>query len=564
MKKAVRYSIFVVLALVLVLVYISYKTSIPVTELVTNAPELISALNSAEIDKKYIENYTTPDQKILDALHYDINIELFPEQKIIKGDVKITILTIGVQKIDLNLYDNFKIIKVLLNGAAVKYENKETGFTILPAGKLKDTSIVEIVYEGKPKSMGFGSFNFSEKDDKSFIYTMNEPVFASTWFPCNDSPADKALTDIYITNDSSKVSVSNGLLVATKTTGSRKTYHWKTVYPIATYLVALYSADYLNYNEEYTSSSNIKMPVSYYVTAEKFENAKKDFSIHSEAIKVFSRLFGEYPFIKEKYGVAEFLWNRGALENQTITGIGSVFISGMGLYSDLLVHELAHSWWGNAVGLADWKDIWLNEGFATYSVALYYEALTDIRALRSTMKTYFGEFNKGTLYNPAENIFSKLVYNKGAWVLHMLRKEVGDSSFFKILRKYYQNYRYKNVSTKDFETICESVSKKNLNFFFQQWIYKGTGIIKADYSYSVSATEKGGFIVKLEIIQKQEGYPVYSFPLDIEFISADGKNVVKTVYITNKQGQFELNLDFFPQNLVLDPGNWLLANLNKK
>ena len=564
MKKVVRYSILAVLLLVLVLVYISYRTSIPVTELVANAPELISALKSAEIDEKYIENYTTAGQKILDVLHYDINIELFPEQKVIKGDVKIKILTKGVQKIDLNFYDNFKIVKILLNGTNARYENKATNLSIFPPDKLKDTSFVEIIYEGKPKSMGFGSFTFGEKDNKSFVYTMNEPVFASTWFPCNDSPSDKALVDIYITNDSSKVSVSNGKLEGIKTSGNRRTYHWKTVYPIATYLIALYSADYKSYNDEYTSSSKTKMPISYYVTIDKFEGAKKDFSIHNEAISVFSKLFGEYPFIKEKYGVAEFLWNKGALENQTITGIGSVFITGMGYQTDLLVHELAHSWWGNAVGLTDWKEIWLNEGFATYSTALYYEALTDIRALRSTMRTNFGEFEKGTLYNPSEDIFSRLVYDKGAWVLHMLRKEVGDSSFFKILRRYFKDYKYKTASTKDFKIICEAVSKKNLNFFFDQWVYKGKGIINAVYSYSVKETDKTDYTINFELIQKQDGYPEYCFPLDLKFIGPDRKNMVKTVYITKRQGQFELKLGFFPQEVVVDPDYWLLANLKKK
>jgi aminopeptidase N len=564
MKKVVRYSFFAVLTLVLVLTYISYQTSIPVTELVTNAPELISSLKMAEIDEKYIENYTTSDQKVIDVLHYNIAIELFPEERNIRGDVKIKILSKGAAKIDLNFYDNFKISKVLLNGNSVKYENKKTSLSILPTEKLKDISLVEIVYVGRPKSMGFGSFSFAEKDDKSFIYTMNEPVFASTWFPCNDSPSDKALIDIYITNDSSKVSVSNGLLAGVKTAGNRKTYHWKTVYPIATYLIALYSADYLSFSEEYTSASKIKMPITYYVTQDKFESAKKDFPIHKEAITVFSKLFGEYPFIKEKYGVAEFLWNKGALENQTITGIGSSFISGMSFHRDILVHELAHSWWGNAVGLADWKDIWLNEGFATYSVALYYEALTDIRALRSTMRTYFNEFEKGTLYNPAGDVFGRLVYDKGAWVLHMLRKEVGDSSFFKILQKYYQDFKYKNATTNNFKSICESVSKKNLESFFQQWIYKGTGIINAGYSYSVSGADNTGFIVKLKIDQEQDGYKVFSFPLDVKFISAGGKNTVKTVYITKRQEQFELKLDFFPQEVVLDPDNWLLAILNKK
>ena len=306
------------------------------------------------------------------------------------------------------------------------------------------------------------------------------------------------------------------------------------------------------------------MPINYFVTQEKLESAAKDFDIHPEAIAVFSKLFGEYPFIKEKYGVAEFLWNKGALENQTITGIGSVFIQGMGFQKDLLIHELAHSWWGNCVSPADWKDLWLNEGFATYSTALYYEALTDRRALVSTMKNYSGDFPKGTLYNPTGDIFGRLVYDKGAWTLHMLRKEVGDSSFFRILRKYYNTYKYKNASTKDFINICESVAKKNLNYFFRQWVFEGTGIIKADFSYSVVNTEQNEYTVKVDFEQTQSGYPVYTFPVDLKFISADGNNVTKTFYIDKKTSHFEQKLQFQPQNVIADPDNWLLAKLKKK
>lgn len=571
MKRIIRYSILAILIIAVLitalLFYVSDRTSIPVADLVKDAPNLISsALKNAEIDAGYIENYAAADQKSLNAIHYDLNIDLYPDRKMIKGDVIIKLATKGLDKIDLNLYDNFSIKSVKLNGMQAKYENKDTRFTIFPAEKLKDTSIVEIIYEGEPKNMGFGSFTFGEKNGKSFIYTMNEPVFASTWYPCNDIPSDKALFDINISNDSANVSVSNGKLVSVSVKGARKTYHWKTVYPISTYLVAIYSAQYKNFNDEYISSSKIKMPVTYYVTPEKVESARHDFFIHSEAIGIFSKLFGEYPFIKEKYGVAEFLWNKGALENQTITGIGTVFISGMGIQKDILIHELAHSWWGNAVSVGDWKDIWLNEGFANYSTALYYEALTDRRALVSTMRTYLGSFEKakGTLYNPAQDIFSRLVYDKGAWVLHMLRREVGDSSFFKILRKYFNDFKYKNAVTKDFQYECESVSKKKLDFFFKQWVFDGVGIINADYTYHTVKTSGKEYKVTFDIEQTQKGYSVYSFPLDLKFIASDGNYVIKTVYIRERNSHFELNLGFQPQDMVPDPDLWLLAKLKKK
>lgn len=564
MKKIFKYSLIFTGILAATVLYISYNTSIPVTELVTNAPELISRLETPEISNEYIENYASPAQKILDILHYEINLDLYPEEKKIAGKTVIILVSKGAGKIDLNFYDNFTIQNIKVNGNSVKFENEDTRLTLFASGFIKDTSTIEINYYGKPKSLGFGSFTFGEKNGKSFIYTMSEPVFASTWFPCNDIPSDKAQFDIKITNDSSMISVSNGNLVSVKTNGARRTYHWKTDYPMATYLAAIYSADYVNFSEEYVSVSKTKMPITYYVTREKLESARRDFAIHKEAIQVFSKLFGEYPFIKEKYGVAEFLWNKGALENQTITGLGSVFISGMGLQKDLLIHELAHSWWGNSVSPREWKDIWLNEGLATYSTALYYEAVADIRSLFSTMRQYFGEFPKGTLYNPEADLFGRLIYDKGAWTFHMLRKELGDSTFFKMLKEYQRDFKYKNASTADLQAKCESVSKKKLDFFFKQWVYEGTGIIKADYTHEHEKAEANSFKSIIRINQIQEGYPVYCFPLDILITSSDGQKLLQTVYITKKESVFELKTDFLPQNVTLDPSGWVLAKFNKK
>ena len=564
MKKIFKYSAVILALLAAVVLYISYNTSIPVADLVQNAPDYISKLETPDINAEYIENYSSPAQKVMDILHYEINLDLYPEEKKIAGKTIINLIAKGINKIDLNFYDNFKIQSIKVNGNGVKFENEDTRLTLFTSGLLKDTSSIEINYYGKPKNLGFGSFTFGEKNGKSFIYTMSEPVFASTWFPCNDIPTDKAQFDIKITNDSSMVSVSNGNLISVKTNGTRRTYHWKTVYPMATYLAAVYSAAYANFNEEYESAAKIKMPIVYYVTPEKLESAKRDFSIHKEAIEVFSRLFGEYPFIKEKYGVAEFLWNKGALENQTITGLGSVFISGLGMQKDILIHELAHSWWGNSVSPKEWKDIWLNEGLATYSTALYYEAVSDIRSLFSTMRQYYGEFPKGTLYNPEADMFGRLIYDKGAWTFHMLRKEIGDSTFFRMLKEYYKNFSYKNASTADLQAVCESVSKKKLDYFFKQWVYEGIGIIKADYTYETVKQNDNSYNVRIIIKQVQDGFPVYCFPLDIQVNSGEEKKMLKTVYITKKESVFELKTDFLPQNVTLDPYGWVLAKFNKK
>jgi len=303
------------------------------------------------------------------------------------------------------------------------------------------------------------------------------------------------------------------------------------------------------------------MDIDYYVTDVNLENAKKDFAKHPEYLKVLSELFGEYPFIKDKYGVAEILWQKGAMESQTITGIGSNFISGMNFYESMLIHELAHHWWGNSVTPKTWKDIWLNEGFATYSEALYYEKINGFDALKSTMSSFKSRISsesEQTLYNPGLNLFSSVVYNKGAWVLHMLRKEIGDSLFFSGIKSYYNKFKYGNANTQDLIKIFETVSNRNLDKFFNQWIFEGTGILELEIKLSEKVISKNEIELKIDIKQIQTGYENYHFPLDIELEDSSGNIINISSYIKGNT-TLKYKLKNRLKNAYFDKNNWLLA-----
>ncbi|KAA0236757.1 MAG: M1 family peptidase, partial [Chlorobiota bacterium] len=394
--------------------------------------------------QKIDEDYITPNQRKIDITKYDLSFDLYPENKMFIAQAVLTgkVLDQTIPTIDLNFYDNFRINKITLNDKSVEYENEGTRLSIKYDSTFQNEFEIVVDYEGTPEKAGLDGFVFGVRNGTSVVYNLSEPTFASSWFPCNDTPYDKTNLEIKITNDSGMVSVSNGVLVDVKTTGSRKTYHWKTEYPISTYLVAIYSSNYEHFSDKYIShDGNDTMNVDYYVLPDKLDNAKTDFSNHVKMLEVFSKLFGEYPFIKEKYGVAEFLWYAGAMEHQTITGVSSNMISGKKFFEDTFVHELAHQWWGNAVGPKSWKDIWLNEGFASYAEALYAEAKNGKEALKSKMLSKFSSHFRGTLYAP-KNLFGEAVYDKGAWVLHMLRDEIGDTNFFNVLNSYYEIYKY--------------------------------------------------------------------------------------------------------------------------
>ena len=304
------------------------------------------------------------------------------------------------------------------------------------------------------------------------------------------------------------------------------------------------------------------MNIDYYVLPDKLEEAKIDFEGHVKMMEVLAEMFGEYPFIKEKYGVAEFLWFPGAMEHQTITGVSSNMISGKNFYEDTYVHELAHQWWGNAVSPKSWKDIWLNEGFATYSEALYYEAVSGAKALQSTMMSKYNTNFSGSLANPGDFLFTRTMYDKGAWVLHMLRWEIGDSAFFETLRTYYESFKYSNASISDFKKVCEEVSKKNFDKFFEQWVSR-EGIIELEYKIDRQKSN-GKYLVNIYLTQLQDEDVALEFPLEIKIAFADDEESYFRYDISTMDTTLEFTFDKKPGEIDLDPNRWLLAVINSK
>jgi aminopeptidase N len=509
------------------------------------------------------DDYISPNQKKIDIIKYKLSFDLHPETKMFIANAILTgqVLDQNIRTIDLNFYDNFNIEKILVNGISTEFENEGTILSIPYNSSIGKEFKIEVEYEGTPERVGLEGFVFGKRNGESLVYNLSEPTFASSWFPCNDLSTDKSLLEMSITNDSSAVSISNGVLVDVKTIGDRRTYTWKTVYPISTYLIALYSADYVSFKDHYISlSGQDTMDVEYFVLPDKLENAKVDFADHVKMLQVLSKLFGEYPFIKEKYGVAEFLWYPGAMEHQTITGVSSNMISGLNFYEDTYVHELAHQWWGDAVSPKSWKDIWLNEGFATYSEALYYEALTGKKALQSTMMGKYSSNFSGSLAEPGALLFTRTMYDKGAWVLHMLRWEVGDSSFFNILRTYYETYKYSNASIDDFKNTCEKVSGIDLDKFFEQWVFS-TGQIDLEYKTKMVQSENNIF-VKIWLQQVQEEYEVFNFPLEIKMLFKDDSEEVFRYNISSRDTLLEIPTTAIPDTIEFDPNNWLLAQIS--
>ncbi len=571
MKSSLKQSVIIkVLVFTVILVLFSLFTAsiysiFPIGEVIEYGVRYLDQVKPNSRTETIYDKRITNNQRKVDVLHYDLFFDLFPEEKEFIATANITArkLDKGLNTIDFNFYENYKIDKVRLNGLKVDYQNDDKILSISPAANsLRDTFEIRIDYSGKPRKVGLSGFVFGKINGNSLVYTLSEPDYASSWFPCNDFPDDKSLMDMRIRNDSSRISISNGKLVSVINDEGKSIFHWKTEYPISTYLIALYSAGYTHFTDTYISvNKQDTMAIDYYVLPDKYEFAKTDFSEHPEMIRFFAETFGEYPFIKEKYGVAQFLWS-GAMENQTITGVSWNLITGNNSNLDYYIHELAHHWWGNAVGPKSWKDIWLNEGFSSYCEALYFEFRYGKSALQSTMLSKKLNPFDNKLADPGAYLFTATVYDKGAWVLHMLRRTVGKITFIKILRNYYQRYKYSNASTEDFIRICEEVAGIKLDKFFDQWLY-GEGIIELEYNWETKKNQDG-YLTSLIIEQKQNGYAEYHFPLDVKIEYSKKDSEIIEFNISSVQSEISFGTDKKPEQIILDPNNWLLMTSYNK
>lgn len=510
------------------------------------------------ISPEEICGHIMQQQYSIDVENYDIRLRLYPKDEFISADVTLSgkILSRKLNRLCLNFYTDLDVNLLRLNGKSANYYRRQDHiFVDLPESE-RDSFRLMISYSGRPRPAGLGAFVFKD----GYCYSLSEPVYAPSWLPSNDRPDDKATLDISIENDSSFRSVSNGSEIGVVTKGDRRSYSFRENYPISTYLIGVFSGKYCLIKDSLEIDGK-SVPLKYYAFPEDSAKAKTDFSVSKEAISVFSSLFGQYPFIKEGYGVLEFKWKYGAMENQTLSSVSSSLVTGLNLYRDSYVHELAHQWFGDAVSPKTWKDVWLNEGFATYSEALYYEALNGPSALKACMASKAsGDFND-RLYDPEKDLFSSTIYNKGAWVLHMLRGEISDSTFFRLLRTYYQNFKYGNASTRDFEALAERVSKKNLQGFFYQWVYSGRDRIRLEYNYS-SLKANGLWKTKIKYRQRsRDGFP-YSFSLDFKLQFSDGSKTFST-QVKDNQGWIELLTRQKPVEVYLDPDLKLLAWFKK-
>ena len=481
----------------------------------------------------------------------------------------------GLNQISFDLADAMSVDSVLNEGIPAVYSHSTSLLNITLNRTYNSGEIfsVSIFYHGNPVVSGFGSFGDSIRADGAYwLWTLSEPYGASDWWPCINHQSFKAdSVDVWITCLSTYKAVSQGRLIDVLSNGNNTTtYKWKHRYPIASYLVSVTLTNFITFSDWYKYSPTDSMEVVNYVTPNIGTNNpsyRTNAAKTPRMLQIFSDVFGQYPFIKEKYGHVEFGWS-GGMEHQTITSLGTYAFS-----ESTIAHELAHQWFGDMITCKTWPDLWLNEGFASYCEALYYEKQYGPLLYKSEMTNFliFAKFAHGSLHladtvsRGGSAMFDYfLVYSKGAAVLHMLRHVLGDSVFFASMKAYANDpsLRFNTASTSDFRGVCERVSGKDLKYFFDEWI---EGERYPSYTHSLQIIPQGGNFQATVRIRQTTGTvnpAFFTMPVDLRFFGS-GLDTTITIFNTDGDQSFSFTFAACPDSIQFDPDKWILRDALK-
>lgn len=499
-----------------------------------------------------------------DVKYYKLELNINTAPNYLNGKVTISgaCLDDSARVLLFDLRKNMQIDSIMIAGKVQNFIQYDNHFEIHLDCLLKknDNLSVEIYYQGLPIPTGFGSFIFDSHNNIPWVYSLSQPFGAKDWWPCKDDPSDKAdSADIIITCNSNLKAGSQGILVEVKNNGDgTSSYHWKTRYPIASYLISVAITNYAQFSNWFKYTDTDSMEILNYILPEHYDAVQQSLPLVVDMLEIYSRLFGLYPFIEEKYGHAE-IGRGGAMEHQTMTSTTT-------FNEEVLAHELAHQWFGNMITCRTWDDLWLNEGFAQYCTALYYEKKYGKEHYWQYMNSQMSQamLAHGVIgiadFSSERALFDvRRIYAKGACVLHMLRHVIGDSIFFTSLHNYANSptLKYSTATINDFQTICENISGQDLSYFFQQWIY-GEGYPKYSYTWTWNPLSSNPSItIRLRQTQNNMNPEFFTMPIDIKIVSKN-KDTVITIWNNSQYQTFIIPYPEKPINIILDPEEWIL------
>jgi aminopeptidase N len=398
-------------------------------------------------------------------------------------------------------------------------------------------------------------------DTSPIVANMSQPAYAQSWWPCKDKPGDKFLVSMKLTVPDNLIGVSNGkLLSETPAAPGWKTYAWREDYPIATYLVSVAISDYVLLEEDCTTDGlGSFVPLKNWVFLADVDDATIEFAPLCRMMDFCESLFGVYPFLGEKYGHAEFIWG-GAMEHQTVTSIGHGALDGTGTHDWLVVHELAHQWFGDSLTPGVWADIWLNEGFATYSEALWYEFDRGREEYFTYLANHRNEEewrSEGPVYDPVPVFPGRVIYDKGAWILHALRGRMGDGPFFNMVLEWANgsDRPLGHVATQGFIDLASQFAGEPLDDFLWPYLeesYLPQIVFEHEISEGVAGPD-----TKVTVTLRQNQSRLFDNVFPLVVTTASGTSTER-LHLDSRSKSFAVEYAEAVTQVELDPEHWVI------
>lgn len=499
----------------------------------------------------------------MDVHFYRCYWEVDPTVRKISGSVGVHFkATLPLSNVSLDLADDLIVDSVKKDDTQLSFVHANDAVDIQLASPIgiNEFDSLTIFYHGVPPNNGFGSFVRTTHSGTPILWSLSEPFGSMDWWPCKNGLDDKADSiEVTLVHLDNLVAVSNGMLQEQYSLlGNKKASVWKHRYPIASYLVCFAVTNFVQLNQS-VLLDGVNLPMITYC----YPESENLFTTYSPPIlnqlKLFHDSISPYPFLNEKYGHTQFGWG-GGMEHQTNTFL---------VMPDeaLMAHELAHQWFGDMVTCGSWEDVWLNEGFAEYFANFYMEkshpdniisnrrdVVEDITSLP------YGSVKVDDVDNVNRIFSGRLSYNKGSYVVFMLRLVIGDDAFFAALRSYFNDptIRYGFARTPDMKRHLEQASGKNLDQYFRQW-YEGEGYP----SFHAEWTPLGATHVKLKMSQTTSHPSVSFYETPIPLLFKNNTREKRVVINSNTNGQeYMIRLDFVPDTMLIDPAYELISKNN--
>lgn len=497
----------------------------------------------------------------LDALRYSIRVTIDDASDRIKAATEIAfkVRAEGVREVALD-FAGLEVEGVEENGRAAGFTRERERLRVALAGTYRagDTLNVAVRYRGTPSDGLY--FKRNRYGDRT-VFADNWPNRAHFWFPSLDHPYDKAAVEFFITAPARYDVVANGRLLETtsRQDGTRLT-HWREAVPVPVYCMVFGAAEF-----SFLDAGALgDVRLSYYLYPKDRELGRRDYGRALSMLEFYAGLVGPYPY--EKLALVQSSTRFGGMENSSNIFFDENSFDGSGRLEGTVAHEIAHQWFGDSVTEADWHDLWLSEGFATYFGALFFERADGRGRFRSIMREARERYTADAsavarpVHDPSVKDLFKLLnrnnYDKGAWVLHMLRGLLGDEKFFAGVREYYRTHRDGNASTDDFRRVMERHAGRPLEWFFRQWIYE-PGFPSYEAAWRWDEPSKG---LRLRVRQTQAG-TLFRMPLEVVF-GEGGDARRETIEVSAREEIFDFKLERKPPRVSIDPEDWVLKTLS--